>query len=69
MRAIDVVRAVNVLADFLRRMLSGIKMLAAEVGQSPFRWQLIDELVQLIREVFGEPGVIFKHHVRIDVLA
>lgn len=68
-RAIDVVRAVNVLADSVWRMFSGVQMLAAKVGQSPIRWQLIDELVQLIREVFCEPGVIFKHHVRIDVLA
>lgn len=68
-RAIDVVRAVDVLADSVWRMLSGIQMLAAEVGQSPIRRQLVDEFAQLFREVFGESGVIFKHHVRIDVLA
>ena len=47
--AIDVVRAVDVLADFVRRMFSRVQVLAAEVGHSPIRRQLVDELIPLAR--------------------
>ena len=59
--AIDVVRAVDVLADFLRRVLSGVQVLAAEVGQSPIRRQLVDELdearVLVCRQAFLDEGL------------
>ena len=48
-RAIDVVGAIDVFADLLRRMFAGVKMLAAEVGQSPVGRQLIDELRAIAR--------------------
>ena len=64
--AIDVVGAIDMVADSLRRMLAGEEVLATEVSESPVGRQFVDVLLQAFREVFDEPCIVLKDNVRVD---
>jgi len=67
MRAIDVVRSIDVFIHLLRRMLAGVQVLSTEIRQSPVGRQFFNELLHLLGEVFRETGVVLEDDIRIDV--
>lgn len=65
-RAIDVVRTIDAVADSLRRMFARVEVLAAEVRQSPIGRQFINVGLDGCGEIVDEAGVVFKDDVAVD---
>jgi len=66
-RAIHVVRSIDMFANLVRRVLAGVEVLAAEIRHSPVGRQFRDELLQPLAKVVPESCVIFKDDIRVDV--